>query len=730
MSGARARKRDDALPADAPRETQEGVVDRVVFANEQSGFRVLRVRVGSATTSWAGAMPAVSVGESVKATGVVVTDPKFGAQLKVETMAPVMPTSTPAMERYLSSGVLPGIGEALAKRIVKAFGDDTVAVFDSDPDRLLKIKGVSRTKLDAIKEAWGEQRAVMEIMAFLQQHGASPALARKIHKRFGARAFEVVQTAPYRLAIEVHGIGFIIADRIAKSIGVAHDSPDRAQAGVLHQLHELEHRGHVYTEFAELAAVAAKALEIDVAAAEQAIRALHGARRVVDDGGPVYTAALYAAETRLAGRLRGLLGGATKGIAQHVERAVEAVEKEKGITIAPEQREAISLAAHRKVLVITGGPGTGKSAGLRALLELFDRAKLEVRLAAPTGRAAKRMNEATGRTAMTIHRLLEFNPREGGFTRNADRPIEADVVVVDEASMIDLALADHLVDAVPDHARLIFIGDVDQLPSVGPGAVLRDVIASGAVPTVRLTRIFRQAEGSAIVESAHRINHGENPVGDTAADGEFFVIERAEAEAAADTIVEMVTRRIPERFGFDAVRDVQVLSPMHKGPAGVGALNARLQAQLNPGGAEMKRGGNVFRAGDKVLQLRNDYDREVWNGDIGFVTSVDPEEGELVVDIDGRAVNYEGSEIDDLALAYAMSIHKSQGGEFAAIVMPMLKSHWIMLSRNLLYTGVTRGKRLVVLVSDPKALAQAIVETKRDVRRTGLAERLRAAASR
>jgi exodeoxyribonuclease V alpha subunit len=325
--------------------------------------------------------------------------------------------------------------------------------------------------------------------------------------------------------------------------------------------------------------------------------------------------------------------------------------------------------------------------------------------------------------------LLEFNPREGGFQRHAGRPIEADAIVIDEASMIDVKLADHLVDAVPEHARLLFVGDVDQLPSVGPGAVLRDVIASGAVPTVRLTRIFRQAEGSAIVENAHRINHGEKPVGDATADGEFFVIERTEAEAAADTIVEMVTRRIPERFGLDAVRDVQVLSPMHKGDAGVGALNARLQAMLNPSGAELKRGGQLFRVGDKVLQLKNDYDREVWNGDIGFVKSVDTEEGALVVDIDGRAVDYEGSEIEDLTLAYAMTTHKSQGGEFAAIVLVMLKAHWIMLSRNLLYTGVTRGKRLVVLVSDPKALSQAIRETSRGVRRTGLAQRLRASGA-
>jgi exodeoxyribonuclease V alpha subunit len=664
-----------------------------------------------------------------------VKDAKHGEQLKVETLITVAPSTLEGIERYLGSGMVPGVGPAYAKRIVEAFGMEALEVLDRAPERLVEVPGLGPKRADAVAKAWEKQRAVGAIMIFLQQHGVSPSLAAKIYKRFGARAIDEVSQHPYRLALDVWGIGFKTADRIARSIGVGADAPERAQAGVLQTLHDIAAKGHVYTTRPELAEQAALMLEREPVAVDEATDVLARSGRVrierlASGDVAVYPTELHDAEVRLAKRLRSLMEREAPGrelMAGAIGPAIEAFEKRAGVELAAAQRAAVEQAARHKVLVVTGGPGVGKTTIVRAMLALFDRGRINVRLAAPTGRAAKRMSEATGREAVTLHRLLEFDPKQRTFARRFGRTIEAGALIVDEASMLDLALADALLQATGDHARLVLVGDVDQLPSVGPGAVLRDVIASGEVPTVRLTQIFRQAEGSLIVRNAHRIHDGEPPETATGPDGEFFVIERKTPESAAETILESVVRRIPARFGLDPKTQVQVLTPMHKGDVGAVVLNERLQQALNPVGPSVTRGQRTLRLGDKVMQLKNDYDREVYNGDVGYISAIDDVERTVMVRFDDRDVAYEEGDLDELTLAYATSIHKSQGSEYPAVVVPLLTQHYVMLSRNLLYTAVTRGKKLVVLIADPRAVALALGETRREERRTYLAERLRQA---
>lgn len=729
------------LPASPPAQdagTLDGEVVRVTYESEESGFRVLRVAVAgeSQPAVVVGFFPAAAVGTRIRATGKWERDRKHGHQFRAETVLSIAPSTLDGLERYLGSGIIHGIGPKYAKRIVEAFGVETLGVLDRAPERLHEVTGLGPARAGAIARAWRAHRVVGAIMIFLQAHGASAALAGRIYKRFGASAIDVVSRHPYRLALDVWGVGFKTADRIARELGISANAPERAQAGVLQTLHDLSASGHVYAPRGELVTRAAAMLERDEVSVDAAIDALAASEhvkveRLRSDDVAVYPTELWHAEARVARRLRALLCAPTSSSADLARQAAEAMrafETRTKVTLAAAQREAIEQAAAHKVLVITGGPGVGKTTIVRAVLALFRQRRLTVRLAAPTGRAAKRMSEATGSEATTLHRLLEFDPRSRSFARQHGRPVDADAIIVDEASMLDLALADALLQATADGARLILVGDVDQLPSVGPGAVLRDVIASKRVPTVSLTQIFRQAAGSLIVDNAHRIHDGVMPESAAGRGGQFYVIERAEPEAAAELIRELVTRRIPQSFGLDPVRDVQVLTPMHNGPAGTTALNERLQEALNPSGPSVQRRHRILRRGDKVMQLRNDYEREVYNGDVGVIAAVDADGQQLVVAFDDREVTYEESELDELTLAYATSIHKSQGSEYPAVVIPILTSHFIMLSRNLVYTAVTRGKRLVILVTSPRAMGLALAETRKEERQTDLAERLRADA--
>ena len=713
--------------------TLTGEVQRVTFENEETSFRVLRVGAlegaGARRESVVavGTFEAVGPGARVRLTGDFVVDARHGEQFRVETLVVLGPQTLSGLERYLASGVLPGIGPKRASRIVQAFGMETLNVLDRDPERLREVPGLGRRALEELKQAWAEQRAESNVMVLLQTHGASPALARRIRQHYGARAAGVVQRSPYRLALEVRGVGFKTADRIAQSLGIAGDHPERAQAGVMHELERMADDGHLFAPRQSLIERAAGTLEIDPGHIDAAIDSLYAAEHVVVDGDAVYVTRLFRAEREVADGVLRLLHAPARPL-EGLEQAIARFERETKLKLAPAQRVAVEAAARQKLVVVTGGPGVGKTTIVRAILRTLGQAKLDTRLAAPTGRAAKRLSEATGHEASTLHRLLEFDPRAHRFQRDAEQPVRADAVIVDEASMVDMPLAAALLSALPSAARLVIVGDCDQLPSVGPGAFLRDLIQSDAVPTVRLNEIFRQSEQSRIVLNAHRIFRGETPVsaGPEEPDADFFVISRNNPEQAAELVNELVVRRIPRRFGLDPRREIQVLTPMHRGPAGTIALNQMLQQALNPSGLALSSRGQALRAGDKVMQLRNDYEREVFNGDIGIVSDVSPRDRTLVVRFDDREIEYAEEDLENLSLAYATSIHKSQGSEYPAVVIPLLTTHFVMLSRNLVYTAVTRARKLCVLCADPRALSIALAETRREERLTRLAERLRA----
>ena len=719
--------------------TLSGEVQRVTYENEETGFRVVKV-AENATPGARSAAPqvvvlvgvfqAVGPGNQVRATGTYIDDAKHGRQFRADSLVVVAPETLEGIERYLGSGVIPGLGPGFAKRIVECFGVSTLEVLDKEPARLTQVPGLKGKRLEQIRQGWSDQRRLSNVRLLLQTHGASLSLANRIVQKYDDRAAMMVERHPYRLALEVQGVGFKTADRLAQSLGVGLDHPERVQAGVLHVLGVLMESGHVFVPRAALAEQAAQMLEVDTAHVEAGIDSLWAAERVVVEGDAVYLAYLHRAESEVARHFARLLGDAKE--LRGWEAAVAAFEKTTGYALSSEQRDAVARAAREKVLVITGGPGVGKTTLVRAILRMFQLARIDVSLAAPTGRAAKRLGESTGQGASTLHRLLEYEPHLHAFRRDEASPLESKALVVDEASMLDVQLGQALLAAVPDDGRLVLVGDVDQLPSVGPGAVLHDVIASGVVPTVRLGRIFRQSELSSIVQNAHCILQGQEPASDDAESehAEFFVIPKRDAEQARDVIVKLVTRRIPERFGLDAWRDIQVLTPMHRGAAGTIELNRVLQQALNANAPGLEHRNELFRVGDKVMQVRNDYEKETFNGDVGRITELDADAGRVGVDFDGRVVRYVGKELDALKLAYAISVHKSQGSEYPAVVIPLQTSHFPMLSRNLLYTAVTRAKRLCVLVADPRALRIALGELRREQRQTGLAERLSRALER
>jgi exodeoxyribonuclease V alpha subunit len=627
----------------------------------------------------------------------------------------------------------------MARRIVSRFGEQTLEIIEKDVQRLAEVEGIGSKRIGMIGKAWDEQREIRSVMLFLQSHGVSSGYATKIFKQYGDRSIQVVRENPYRLATEIFGIGFVTADRIAEKLGFLKDAPLRAEAGTLYVLHQLADEGHVFSPYEMLITRCCEMLGMEREGIVQALGTLALDEKIIiedvnesvttfqENQKAVYLAKYHLCETSISRRIRSLLTS-PKSIRQiDTEKAVKWVQGRLPIRLAREQVAAIRCAAENKVMVITGGPGTGKTTIIQALLKIFARLGVKILLAAPTGRAAKRMSETTGFEARTIHRLLEYSLQKGGFQRNEDKPLDVDFFVVDEASMIDTILMHHLLKAVPSGATMILVGDVNQLPSVGAGSVLKDIIDSGAVPVVTLNEIFRQARESLIVVNAHRINQGTMPAfgpeGHSLED--FFFVDQDDPEETLRVVLEMVSKRIPNKFGLDPVRDIQVLTPMHKGVVGAENLNKALQETLNPGKDTLVRGQSTFRVDDKVMQIRNNYDKEVFNGDIGTIVSIDPELRELVISFDERRVLYDFLDLDEVVLAYAISVHKSQGSEYPAVVIPVTSQHFMLLQRNLMYTAVTRGKQLVVMVGSKKALMMAVQNDKTERRYTRLQERLR-----
>lgn len=722
-----------------PEQTLDGTVERFVFKSEDSGFTVARfVSPGGELHTVVGELVGVQEGLPLRVRGRWVVDKKFGKQFKVSTYQLRAPETLLGIERFLGSGLIPGIGPALAKAMVHKFGIDTLEVIDREPARLTEVAGIGTQRAAKIAEAFSAHRHVQDVMVFLRGHGVSPAFAARIVKKYGKDAIAVVRSNPYRLAHEVWGIGFRTADSIAEKLGIARDAPERLEAGLLHALETASEDGHLHLPDEELVATAAELLGVSREPLPPRLGALEERRLVVRENlghrGPCTSLPwAYAAEAGAAAMLVELARTPPRGLALDLAGAVQAFEVVTGVTLAQQQRRAVEAALVDKVTVITGGPGVGKTTIVKAIVHLARAVNRRVALAAPTGRAAKRLGEATGVEALTIHRLLEYQPHEGGFTRDIKNPLDVDMLVVDEASMVDSQLFHAVLAALRPTAQLVLVGDIDQLPSVGAGAVLADVIDSEAATVIRLTEIFRQAAESKIVVSAHKINAGEVPDLQPPGNGitsDFYFISRDDPEAARATLVELVAERIPQRFGFDAVAEIQVLAPMHRGELGTSALNRALQARLNPGtpgATELVRGERVFRRGDKVMQLKNDYDKSVFNGDIGVIVGIDGDDTSLSVDFDGRFAVYERAELDQLQHAYAVSIHKAQGSEYPVVVMPLATQHYMMLQRSLLYTGVTRGKRLVVIVGAPRAVAMAVRNADAKKRYTWLAERVRVA---
>lgn len=729
--------------------TLEGAIERITFHNEENGYTVARLVPDGKDYELTviGNMLGVQVGEHVRLEGEWMVHGQYGRQFKVERYASVLPATAAGIEKYLGSGLVKGVGPVTAKRIVRKFGAETLTVIDETPERLREVLGVGPKRVTLIKSAWHEQRQIREVMVFLQSHGVSPALAVRIYKHYGDGAAGVVTNDPYRLARDIHGIGFITADKIARNLGIAPDAPERVAAGVAYTLSRKADEGHVYVPQGELVAEAAKLLEVPAPLAAAAIETLQQEEQVrveplagaagasgLAEARAVYLTPFYYGEIGVAGRLRRLMDAVEDRCfvfrSFDWPQGLAVVQRDTGLRLTAQQQAAVRTALTERVTVMTGGPGTGKTTCTLAIIRLLDAARRSYVLASPTGRAAKRLGEATGREAKTIHRLLEWSPGgAGGFTfqRNEENPLDVDMVIVDEASMLDLLLTNHLLKAIPPGAHLLLVGDIDQLPPVGAGNVLRDVIDSDAAAVVRLDVIFRQAAGSFIIENAHRINRGQMPEWRPEQSQDFFLFQTDDPERAAELVVEIVQERIPRKFGIPA-REIQVLSPMHRGAVGVAALNERLQAALNPpaaGKPERRIGGRIFRLGDRVMQMRNNYDKDVFNGDLGQITALDLVEQTLSVRIDERTVPYDFLELDELVHAYAVSVHKSQGSEFPAVVVPITTQHYMMLQRNLLYTAVTRARKLVVLVGAPRAVAIAVNNNRIADRYSALAERLR-----
>jgi exodeoxyribonuclease V alpha subunit len=704
-----------------------GTVESIVFRNDDTGYTICSIRSAEGRgdpVTVVGTCAAIWVGEELTAKGKWNRHPQFGAQLQAETLLCIAPTSQEGLRRFLASGLIRGIGKVHAARIVERFGTDTLRVIEKESARLEEVDGIGKIRRQRIKESWIEQRGIRDVMIFLQSNGVGTGQAARIYRQYGNDAIGVVKQNPYRLCEDVWGIGFKSADAIALRIGIPHDSPERAKAGLQYLLQTQADEGHCFCVDADLLLQSQEMLDISVEILADALKALVESGALVREEERIYQRILFDAESRVAAKLRRLIDAPVSFPPIDAPKALAWAEGKMGLTLADAQRKALQMSITSKVAIITGGPGVGKTTIIRALTEVFGARKLKLRLAAPTGRAAKRMSEATGQEALTLHRLLRYLPAIHDFEHNADNPLEANCLILDETSMIDIRLMDQFLQAVPDTACLVLVGDIDQLPSVGPGNVLRDAIASGAIPCQRLDAIFRQDASGLIVRNAHHINNGEK-LENGGPGSDFFFIETSDPDKVIERVRDLVTNRIPNHFKFNPLTDVQILTPMRRNQLGADNLNAVLQQSVNPSGPSLTRGSINFRKGDRVMQLRNNYDKEVFNGDIGFIEALNEEDRQLVILFDGRPVTYDSNELDEIVHAYACTIHKSQGSEYPAVVIVLATQHFKLLQRNLLYTAVTRGRKLVCIVGSSKAIHLAIRNNEVRERRTTLAQRLK-----
>ncbi len=708
-------------------------VERIIFHNEDNGYTVMRITPHGAKDmcSAIGYMLNPQVGVQVHIVGTWVNNARYGRQISMQSCEEKLPATTEGIRLFLASDLIKGIGAVVAARIVAKFGTDTIRVMDEEPEKLLKVQGIGKKNYSKIMESWNANRGTRELMVFLQPHGITANYAVKIYKHYGPSALEIIKENPYVMAMDMHGIGFITADKAAQKLGFSKDSPLRAEAGLLYTLGKCCDDGHVYMPKEALLTMTSDNLEIAYDLVEDAIDRLERDERIVceplrDEVG-IYLSRYYHYESKISFYLKRILHSPKSVHFKTPMETVDKVVKSLTIDMAPEQEEAVRTSTKSKIMVLTGGPGTGKTTIINAIIKVFDEVKAKILLAAPTGRAAKRMAEATDREAKTIHRLLEFNPGEDGFVRNENNPLACSLMIVDEASMMDTLLFYHLLKAAPLGATILLVGDVYQLPSVGPGNVLKDIIASQAVPVVELTEIFRQSSESEIIRNAHMINHGEVPHLNSSKDrlSDFYFIGQNDPEKAAELIVDLVKNHIPRRFGFNSVDEIQVLTPMHKGAVGSGNLNTLLQQALVPNREQfLQRGERIYCLGDKVMQIRNNYEKDVYNGDIGRIIIMDVKERTMTIRYDERNVPYDFDQFDEIVPAYAISIHKSQGSEYPAVVIPLMTQHYMLLQRNLIYTGVTRGKKLVIIVGEKKALHMAVNNNRTHKRFTRLSDRL------
>ena len=718
-----------------PLQELQGTLERVVFQNDENGYTIGRLRTAGRDpeVTIVGNLMGVNVGERLKMQGFWVNHPQYGRQFDVHAFTVEYPATLEGIRKYLGSGMIRGIGPVTATKIVDHFGKNTLDIIDNEVGRLAEIPGIGEKKVELIAAAWQEQRLVKEIMLFLQSNGVSTGLAVRIYKQYGDELIRVVRNDPYRLAREVYGIGFKTADKIARQIGIPPDHPSRIQAGLVFALNQFANDGHCFAQSEPLLARAAELLEMDVQACAPQLDILIRQGEVIPEENSIYLPPFHYAEVGVSNRLKRMLSAERDRLSGFRrldwDALIAILDRQSPIRLTDLQKSAVKMALTEKVSILTGGPGTGKSTITSSIIKLLRMQSGSVLLCAPTGRAAKRLTETTGQEAKTIHRLLEFKPSSRGtFARDSENPLDADLIIVDETSMIDILLMNNLLDAIEVGSHLLLVGDIDQLPSVGPGNVLRDLIASQVIPVTRLDTIFRQSENSFIIVNAHRINNGEMPMFPKEA-ADFFIFAEEDPQKAADWVIELASKRIPEKFGHDPLNDIQVLSPMHRGSAGVSELNERLQTELNPPGPgkiEIRHGHRVFRIGDRVMQTVNNYDLQVFNGDLGFIHQIDLEDQNMSVRFDSKIALYDYTQLDEIVHAYAISIHKAQGSEFPAVIIPLLTQHYMMLQRNLIYTAITRARKLVVLVGSKRAIYTAVNNNRIAARNTHLADRLRA----